>query len=77
MSIRCASDRAFSRLESLEYTDGVESSRGISLADGECPVINSCGEYVVDSCFHELCANSAIGSSALQLSCLPLTKLRR
>src|SRR6266436_7215777 len=60
----CASNLALSNWLSRSCAAGTASSGVLIDAVGFMPMINSCGEYLVFSCFHELCANSAIGRSS-------------
>ena len=73
----CASDLAINSWLSRSCAAGTASSGVLIDAVGLIPKINSCGECLVVSCFHELCANSAIGKSLLQLFCRPVTNCRR
>src|ERR1700754_105569 len=76
-SVFCASERALESSDSRWCANGVVSSRGISFADGSVPINSSNGVNLVRSCFHELCANSAIGRRSFQLFCCPLTNALR
>jgi hypothetical protein len=73
----CASFHASSNSASRLRAAGTFSSISSTLTWGRILVSNLCGVLCVTSCFHELCANSAIGSIVAQVRGRLLVQGRR